>query len=334
METTPSPPAPPTPPSPTVSALPTDLRFHTIPYTPDGGFSLNGLLFLLVGLGIAGIVLGVITFYVSKFFYLILLFPMLIGLALGGLGGLLVKKGKVRAPWIAGLTGLLAGILAMLTVHFLDYRQFLDAREADPFLKNVGKQGRDLLVALAPAADREMVKRELAVENFFDYMDYSAHVGVSIKKAGGNDKGMNLGYIGTYIYWAVEALIVAGIVFSMTRKPAHEPFCPLTNEWKVPRCGDNFAVPTEVGIDQTTQALKEGALGQLALFKAQGADAASTTEPLRLYVFASPNHTDQCSLDTRLVKFVPGKQGQVQEMQIAMATYPAEALSSFEKLCS
>ena len=341
MEPIPAPPMPPPPPEPVIPVLPAGLKFHATAYTPDGGFSITGLMLVLLGLGAAGIVMGVATFYVSKLFYLIVLFPMLIGIALGALGGFLVKRGKVRAPWLAGAAGLVAGLLAMLTQHYLEYHEFIGDDKHQIRVQAREQMKANPLAALfllgIPKEERENVKREIMVENFFDFMDYYAHVGVSIKHGpggGANDKGMNLGYYGTYIYWLVEALIVACIVFAMTRKPALDPYCPLTSDWKVARCGDNFMVPSEVGLDQVAAAVKEGALGMLAQYKAAGTAAASTTEPVRLYVYASPQHFEQCTLDVKLVKFVPGKQGQVEEKEIAMATYPAEALASFEKFCN
>lgn len=334
MDTNPASAQPVVPVAPTTPVLPLHTRFDATPYVPDGGFSIVGLVILFVGLAAAGIVMGVITHYVSKLIYFILVFPMLIGFAVGGVGALLVKWGKVRSPWVAGGAGLLAGILAMLTVHFLDYRQFMEDREADPLLKNVGKNGRNLIAALAPAGERELIKKELAVDNLFDYIDYAAHRGVTIQHGAGRQGGMNLGYYGTYIYWIVEMLIVAGIVFGMTRKPAQEPFCTLTNEWKSAKCGDNFFVPIEVGSATAATALKEGDLGKLAEIKAAGANSTGQTEPVRLYVLASPNHFEQCTLEAKLVKFVAGKNGQQEEKELAVATYPSSALSAFETFCT
>jgi hypothetical protein len=340
MDTNPAPVKPIEPVPVVLPALPANTRFDATPYVPDGGFSVVGLVMLFVGLAVAGALMGVITFYVSKLIYFILIFPMLIGIVIGGIGAFLVKRGKIRSPWVAGAAGLLAGILAMLTVHFLSYREFMDEREAalaaNPFLKNVGKNGRDLLINInIPAGpERERVKREMAVDSFQAYIDHSAHEGVTIQHGAGKQGGMNLGYYGTYIYWMVETLIVACIVFGMTRKPAQEPFCTLTNEWKNARCGDNFLVPIEVGSATAATALMEGDLGKLAEIKAQGANSPGQTEPVRLYVPTSPNHFEQCTLEAKLVKFVAGKQGQQEEKILAVATYPASALPAFETFCS
>ncbi len=339
MDATPAP-VNPVDPAPSVApVLPSHVRFDATPYVPDGGFGVVGLVMLFLGLAVAGIVMGVITFYVSKLIYFILVFPMVIGVVIGGIGAFLVKRGKVRSPWVAGAAGLLAGILAMLTVHFLQYRSFLDEREValagNMIMKNAGKQGRNLMLNLAVPAgpERDRIKRELDVESFPEYIDFAAHEGVTIQHGAGRQGGMNLGYYGTYIYWIVEALIVGCIVFGMTRKPAQEPFCTLTNDWKVAHCGDNFLVPIEVGSATAAAALKEGDLGKLAEIKAQGANSTGQTEPVRLYVLASPNHFEQCMLEAKLVKFVTGKQGKQEEKELAVATYPASALPSFETFC-
>lgn len=310
-----------------VPALPRDTRFDVTPYVPDGGFSAVGLIVLLLGLAVAGVIMGVVCHYVSKWFYMIVVFPMVIGFVIGGVGSVLVKTGKVRAPWLAGVAGLLAGILAMTTTHYLDYREFVNLIQENKFNVHMG-------AIFAPKEENALAKKMLKVKSFADYIDFAAEQGVSIRRAaGGNDKGMNLGYYGTYIYWLVETLIVAGIVFTMTRKPAQEPFCQLTNEWKTERCGDNFMVPQELGLDAVAEALKNGELGKIAEVKSLGAANPELSIPTRLYIYASPQHSEQCTLDVRLNKFVPGKNGTVEEKQMVMATYPASALGAFVTLC-
>lgn len=329
MSATPPPPPPAPEPVPEVQpALARDVSFAVTPYRPEGGFSPLGLVLLLVGLSIAGILLGVATYFVSKLIYLILVFPLFIGIGLGAVGAFLVKAGKVRTPWLAGVAGLLAGILAMTTQHYLTYRSFM--AEIDPVRQEI----KDNLNQIPPA-ERAQIQRIIAVDSFPSFIDYQAHEGVSINRArgGNNDKGINLGYIGTYIYWGIETLIVAGIVLVATRKTALEPFCSVTNEWKTPRCGDNFMVPMELGIQPVAEALKEGALGKVAEVQAHGANSPQGTMPVRLYVYASPQHNDQCTLDAKLVQIVPAKNDQTEEKEVAMVTYPAHALLSLEALC-
>ncbi len=319
-------PALPAPEMPAAPALPRELTFDTQPYVPDGGFSAVGLLVLLIGLGAAGIAMGALAYFVSQWFYLILLFPFVIGMVIGGVGMVLVKAGKVRAPWLAGIAGLLAGILAMLTAHFLEYRHFMDEMN-----NNRGMAQLNLLVA--PKEEKENIRRMIAVKSFPDFIDAQAHAGVSIKRAAGNDKGMNLGYIGSYIYWLVEMAIVAGVVFAMTKKPAREPFCTASNEWKTERCGDNFAVPQELGVDAVVSAVREGAVGKLAELKQVARESTNATIPVRIYVYASPQHSDITPVDVKLNQFVTNKNGQQEEKEVLLITYPATALPSLETLC-
>ncbi len=319
-------PVPPTPETPVAPSLPRDLAFDTQPYVPDGGFSAVGLLVLLIGLGAAGIGMGALAYYVSQWFYLILLFPFAIGIVIGGVGMVLVKAGKVRAPWLAGIAGLLAGVLAIVTSHYLEYRQFnIDL--------NDNRAKAQFKMLLAANDEKEVLKRLLAVKSFPDFVDAKAHEGVTIKRGGGNDKGINLGYIGSYIYWLVEMSIVAGIVFAMTWKPAREPFCTTSNEWKTERCGDNFAVPQELGVDAVVSAVGDGAVGKLAELKQVARESTTPTIPVRIYVYASPQHSDVTPVDVKLNKFVTNKNGQQEEKEILLITYPAHALPSLETLC-
>lgn len=316
----------PAPEMPVAPSLPRDLAFDTQPYVPDGGFSAVGLLVLLIGLGAAGIGMGALAYFVSQWFYLILLFPVAIGIVIGGVGMVLVKTGKVRAPWLAGIAGLLAGILAMLTSHYLEYRKFNNDL-------NDNRGMAQLNVLVAPKEEKELLKRLLAVKSFPDFIDAKAHEGVTIKRGAGNGKGLNLGYIGSYIYWLVEMGIVAGIVFAMTRSPAREPFCTSSNEWKTERCGDNFAVPQELGVDAVVSAVRDGAVGKLAELKQVARESTSPTVPVRIYVYASPQHSDVTPVDVKLNQFVTNKNGQQEEKEILLITYPAQALPSLETLC-
>jgi hypothetical protein len=76
------------------------------------------------------------------------------------------------------------------------------------------------------------VRAAMAISSFTSYLDWSARQGVEISSAYGNSKGLNLGHTGTYLYWGVEALIVALISATMPRRRAGAPFCPACDTWK------------------------------------------------------------------------------------------------------
>lgn len=311
-------------------ALPRHLQFDAVPFRPDGGFSGPGLIMLMLGLMGAGIALGALVHFIGQWIYLVILFPIIIGCILGGLGAQLIKTGKVRSPFMAGLAGLFAGILCFLTQQYLDYRQFLRERDMERFEFKAKLQANEQFQKLVKKnnAERQFNNALVAmqVESFPEYIDFQAQMGVTIKK-------INLGYYGTSIYWFVELLIITGIIFSMVRSMARQPFCLLTNSWKTERCGVTFPIPAELGTGAITAALEEGALGKISEVKCR-ANLLSTENMIlvRLYVYASPQHAEPCTLDVRLVS-VHAKQDQTEDKELAMVTYPAVALASLEALC-
>src|SRR5438034_170826 len=103
---------------------PTLPTFPTPPYTPHHGYTAGGLLMLIAALGTIGAILGYITHLIASHFYFIILFPLLIGLAIGAIGSRMVKVGRLRNPWLGGLAGFLAGVFAMTSMHYFDYEEF------------------------------------------------------------------------------------------------------------------------------------------------------------------------------------------------------------------
>src|SRR5687767_1597259 len=88
------------------------------PYAPDGGATLAGAMSLIFGVVVAGAAMGYVVYLVSKAFYLIFIFPILIGVGLGWIAARVTKSGRVRNPLIGGLAGLLAAVVAMTTVRY------------------------------------------------------------------------------------------------------------------------------------------------------------------------------------------------------------------------
>lgn len=312
------------------ATLPRDLQFDAVPYQPDGGFSGPGLIMLILGLGAASIGLGALVHFIGQWIYLVVLFPIVIGFFLGGLGAYLIKAGKVRSPLMASLAGLVAALLCFFTQQYLDYRQFLKERDMERLefkaILQENEQFQKIIKKIKGDKDFNDALAAMKVEGFPEYIDFRARMGVTIKK-------LNLGYYGTYIYWIVELLIITGIVFSMVRKTAREPFCPLTHAWKTERCGTQFQIPVELGVEAIAAALQEGAIGKISEVKQQTEQAATGNMiPMRLYVYASPQHAEPCTLEVCLVS-IHTSQNQAEEKELAIVTYPAQALAALETLC-
>ena len=185
-------------------------HFEVTPFRADGGTPMLGVL-LTVTLGvIAAGVLGVAASFIGRWFYLILIFPLAVGGGTGLAVALGLTYGKVRSPSVALLAGLLGGIFGMFTMHYCNYRQFLNTVEQE-----------------VPGGIAELEK---AGFGFTAFMDARATAGVSI---GRGKKGLNIGYVGSIIYWLAEVGIVLWVVGAIAHSSASEPFCTRCNEWKV-----------------------------------------------------------------------------------------------------
>jgi hypothetical protein len=273
-------------------------RFPTQPYAPEGSAPPLGLALTLGGGLAAAVLVGFLASIIGQWFYLVVLFPALIGLALGGVGMAFIKVGKLRNPLLAGIAAALSGIMAMGTMHYVNYQRALDA-----------------------AANSDAVVRA-ALQNhisFAKYIDLNAKEGVTISRAAhNNDKGMNLGYVGSYLYWLAEMVGVAAIAWGMMRKSAAAPFCVGCNAWKDQRPLAMVTVPTE---DMAVRAVDEGDVAALL-------ECAGPVQPegLLLKMAVCPRCGADGEVDVSLDRLTKNSKGQQQSKTVTCATYPGEVL--------
>ncbi len=174
-------------------ALPT---FEAVPYHAAPGASVVGVVLMLAAGLAAALVMGALASTIGQFVYFIFVFPLAIGLGVGlpmmGAG----KVAKMHSPIAAGLLGLWCGVVAMVTMHVVDYL----------WLRTKLPAGVDL--------------------SFVEFLHLRAEAGVVLA---GN---LNLGYYGSILYWLIEVAVVAGIVFACCLGQACQPFCPRCELWK------------------------------------------------------------------------------------------------------
>lgn len=290
------------------AALPPPTRFEVQPYAPDGNFPPMGLGLTLGGGLAAAIFVGFVASFIGQWFYLVLLFPVFIGLALGGIGTAFIKAGKLRNPLLAGIAAGLSGVMAMATMHYVDYQRFLDEM-AKGITIEVGKGAEAITI------DRSELAKHISFANYIDMM---ATQGVTISRAAHNDKGMNLGYIGSYIYWLVEMAVVAGMAWAIMRKTASAPFCVECNSWKNEHPLVMVTVPTE---SMAVQAIQEGDV--LKLLSCAGP---IQTEGLLLKTAICPHCRAEGEVDISLDRLTKNSKGQQQTTTVARTTYPGEVL--------
>jgi hypothetical protein len=279
------------------------LRFETTPFQPDGGWTPGGASRVFIAALVAGLGLGWLASLIGQWFYLIVIFPALLGGGVGLAGRWANQRAKVRNPPVAGVVGLVAGCTAMLFVHFFDYHRFL--RHLDEVQPGMRAQWED------------------AGLNFFTFMDAQAQQGVQIGRAGHGDKGMNLGYIGSWIYWGVEMLIVAGAACGILVASAREPFCTQCASWKKTRQLGRLRIPS----DRAVQILTSGEIVQLAEHSFGHAAG-----PLVIRVAECPNCGTEAPVEVLVSEVTKNAKGQEKVKELARVTYPGEAVPVLDAL--
>ena len=282
-----------------------------------------GLMMLVGALVVTGAVLGFVAHFVAQAFYLILVFPFLIGLGLGAVGVRMVRAGRVRNPLIGGLAGFVGGALAMFMMHYFDQQKFRDeVMTAQPEFSqvvNMSPAERQQIIDDMDPADRpESVRFLRAAESVPGYLDLQAYYGVTIGKPGqSGDSGINLGYYGSYIYWLIELLVVAGITYAMVRGATQEPFCADCEQWKNPKVLGFFAAEPALA----TAAVQSGNLAKIRQTK-----PTQEITNVRLTAHACDGCVDKGEADLKLEHLTTDKEGKVQANTLAHTTYPAAAL--------
>jgi hypothetical protein len=310
------------------------LRFETTPYRPDGGFSMAGS-GILIGLSmLAAVALGWLVTLIEQWVYLILIFPLAIGALVGVVGMVGIKLGKVRSPALAGLAGILAGCVAMLSMHYFDYLAFRAEvdRDIPPDQQAVIEaMGPDQIRALPKQIQEQFLeeRRAVRVKSFPAYMDYQATNGVTIQRVGhggANDRGTNLGYIGSLIYWGVEVLIVAVVAFVIMMGAAGQPFCRECQAWKQQRkLGTLTFRPGDVGAAQLVSALGSGEVTRLIDYNPSPGDG-----PLHLSASVCPKCRDQGPIDVKLLHKYKTAKNEERSKELLHVTYPGEAFRALE----
>lgn len=280
------------------------LHFDTVAFTADGGYSPHGLAIAYGAALVAGVAAGWLASFIGQWFYLILIFPFVMGLIVAAAGAMGVKFGMVRSPLLAGLGGFLGGMAAILSMHYFEYQRALNDLEK-----------------LNPGFRAEWEKEH---KGFKDYINIQANQGVRIGRVG-RGNGMNLGYIGSYIYWLLEMLLVAGIGFAGMLGAASDPYCEGCRSWKQSRALGRIAIPRDAALE----AIQSGAIVQLA--ETDFADAAGT---LVITVSECKQCGQESTIEVKLEEVTKDAKGKESTKQLAHVTYPGHALPVLEALAA
>jgi hypothetical protein len=273
-------------PAPAEAAPPAPPQYSVTKFEATTGGNPIGLIVPL-GVGVvAAVVFAVVAVIVREFFWLLVVFPALHGLAVGGVIGLAARLVKTRLPLALLAIGLGCALLSWLGIYLLWYVAFI----ADPKNPQVG---------------------------FFGFMDHQATLGVKIGKPG-QGGGSNLGYVGTIIYWVVEAVITGVAGAAVALAPVMSPFCPGCNAWKRKRVLGPFLVEPTVAAGAVAAGVPAGVVAP-----------AEGKKKVTLSVYACPHCEDEGTIDVSMDgSHTEGKQTMTYKV---FMTYPGEALAEFER---
>ena len=238
-------------------------------YRASNRMSFGGFILLLVLAVISAAALGGILFAVDYYlhFYLILIFPMFAGAIAGGLLVRGVYSAKVRSPLIAGLVGLICGVLMFGVYHFASYYVGFRTDMRAAYVENVGKQPTD---AQFDKALDLLLEDEVGATGIMGYFKLLAKEGITITSTSSyasTSKGETLKDNLVWAYWGVEILLAGLFAAFIAGRAAGEPFNEDANEWYGPAV--RFAAATGKSRKELVHAFKDGNFEQAGMLLTQ-----------------------------------------------------------------
>lgn len=271
----------------------------------------------------AGGAMGWGASFISQWFYLILLFPVFIGAVLGLVVGRTLKAGKVRNLAVAGVIGFVGGVVAMGAMHYFDFQRFesdVQAEFAEATAEDVEAVAARWEEIVAADAQYAALTGESALPSDLpSYLRFMATEGVQITGRAGSSTGFNLGFVGSYIYWILEVLVVAGFTVFIARKLISVPFCVRANDWKA----EQALGPFHASGRRVADALQRGDIGAVT---AGLADASKGRDSLRMTLFTSPRFADTEPLEAKLEDVTRNAKGLPTRKTLAFVTLTPDAL--------
>ena len=194
---------------------------------PLGGW----LLLILFGL-VGGLLAGALVFGVSRFIYLIILFPIVMGAAAGYLIAKAVRAGKVRHAGMAALAAVVTGFIiygAFWAGEYLAFRS--DVRGV--IMEEMGAGSGEADSVAADQFVDLVLEAEVGRGGVPGFVLLSAREGMEIGRFG-RGQMLNIGQTLTWIYWLVEIGLIALIAAGVAMDEAGKPFCTAHDRWYEP----------------------------------------------------------------------------------------------------
>ncbi len=196
-------------------------------YKPSNYIDKTGGKWLLLTAGIGGITLGGVTFLVSQLIYLVVIFPVLLGLGSGWLLRRAVVRGKVRHPLAAGAAAVLMAGLLYGTMHWADYILFRQNATAEIRRALRGSRQSSAANAASITVD-SFLKEKTEKTGFTGFLQYRSQQGLMINRS---LIRLPVGSQVMWNYWGLEFLVTGAIALGFAYGAARKPFCEGCQSW-------------------------------------------------------------------------------------------------------
>lgn len=193
---------------------------------------LMGVILLFGAVLLAGVAIGGLVSLIGNFIYLILIFPVFMGLAAGAVVKSVVVSQKIRSPFVVIAAGIFSALVIYGSMHFVDYLQFRNSLAKEIQSQVVAEYGEP-----APREDVQayidyIFVEETGTPGFVGFILLEAREGVSISHVGVPSSGsdMNLGMF-TWVYWLIEMGIIGWGSIDAAHKASRDLFCEHCDAW-------------------------------------------------------------------------------------------------------
>jgi len=217
---------------------------------------LGSVALLFVAVLVAGVVVGGLASLVGRFIYLIIIFPVVMGMAAGFVIDKIVVTGKIRSIFVVVAAGIFAAVLIYGSMHTFDYFQFRSDAKKEIQKEVVAQYGQPAPEANVQAFIDEYLVKETGSPGLIGFILLEAKEGVSISHAtSGSGSGINLGAF-TWVYWLIELGIIGWMAVSIPIKSARNLFCEHCDAWVAP--GVHIGGVKPEAFKQTAELIQKG----------------------------------------------------------------------------
>ena len=178
---------------------------------------------------LASSLVGMVISVFSNLMYIVFVFPLVMGLANGGLLTDGMQRMKIRKTYQLIFISVLMAVATYGTYHYGRYIG-LQVQTSLQMFPGLSAATEDENLRVAKIVVDYAVEEKTGHSGFVGYMLFMAQEGVSISRFYHSSR-LNLGPILTWFYWILEFGIILGITISMGKKQAGMPFCEVCGNW-------------------------------------------------------------------------------------------------------